>query len=117
MTMISTLYTGFIKPYLANFEIKEGTVMFPSIDFLLAKTAITIVIICYAFFPVKMKSARQSSEFSKFLQETYNDLLVQRRTELLSKIKEERITEYLEKRKQKLGAREFEGINQRNKIC
>lgn len=77
--------------------------MFPSIDFLLAKTAITIVIICYAFLLVKMKSASESSEFSKLLQETYNDLLVQRRTELLGKIKEERITEYLDRRKQKLG--------------
>lgn len=77
--------------------------MFPSIDFLLAKTAITIVIICYVFLLVKMKSASESSEFSKLLQETYNDLLVQRGTELLGKIKEERITEYLGRRKQKLG--------------
>jgi regulator of sirC expression with transglutaminase-like and TPR domain len=77
--------------------------MFSSIDFLLAKTAITIAITCYAFFLVKMKSASESSEFSKLLQETHNDLLVQRRTELLSKIKEERITEYSDRRKQKLG--------------
>ena len=76
--------------------------MFPSIDFLLATTAIIIVIICYALLLVKMKPASESSEFSKLLQETYEDLSVQRRMELLEKIKEERIKEYLNRRKQKL---------------
>jgi hypothetical protein len=49
-----------------------------------------------------MKPASESSEFSKLLQETCEDLSVQRRMELLEKIKEERIREYLDRRKQKL---------------
>jgi len=49
-----------------------------------------------------MKPASESSEFFKLLQETYEDLSVQRRKELLEKIKEERIKEYLDRRKQKL---------------
>jgi hypothetical protein len=77
--------------------------MFPSIDFLLATTAIIIVIICYVLLLAKLKPANESSEFSKLLQETYEDLSVQRRMELLEKIKEERIKEYLDKRKRKLG--------------
>ena len=77
--------------------------MFPSIDFLLATTAIIIVIICYVLLLAKLKPANDSSEFSKLLQETYEDLSVQRRMELLEKIKEERIKEYLDKRKRKLG--------------
>ena len=60
--------------YLTNFEINEGDGMFPSIDFLLATTAIIIVIICYALLLVKMKPASESSEFFKLLQETYEDL-------------------------------------------
>ena len=77
--------------------------MFPSIDFLLATTAIIIVIICYVLLLAKLKPANDSSEFSKLLQETYEDLSVQRRMELLEKIKEERIKEYLDKRKRKIG--------------
>jgi len=77
--------------------------MFPSIDFLLATTAIIIVIICYVLLLAKLKPANDSSEFSKLLQETYEDLSVQRRMELLEKIKEERIKEYLDRRKRKLG--------------
>ena len=89
--------------YLANFETNEGNDMFPSIDFLLATTAIIIVIICYVLLLAKLKPANDSSEFSKLLQETYEDLSVQRRMELLEKIKEERIKEYLDRRKRKLG--------------
>ena len=77
--------------------------MFPSIDFLLATTAIIIVIICYVLLLAKLKPANDSSEFSKLLQGTYEDLSVQRRMELLEKIKEERIKAYLDKRKRKLG--------------
>jgi hypothetical protein len=77
--------------------------MFPSIDFLLATTAIIIVIICYVLLLAKLKPANDSSEFSKLLQETYEDLSVQRRMELLEKIKEERIKEYWDRRKRKLG--------------
>ena len=89
--------------YLANFETNEGNDMFPSIDFLLATTAIIFVIICYVLLLAKLKPANDSSEFSKLLQETYEDLSVQRRMELLEKIKEERIKEYLDRRKRKLG--------------
>jgi hypothetical protein len=73
--------------------------MFPSIDFSLATTATIIVIICYVLLLVKMKSPNKSSEFSKLnthIQETYEDLSGQRRIELLEKIKEERIKEYLD---------------------
>jgi hypothetical protein len=77
--------------------------MFHSIDFLLATTAIIIVIICYVLLLAKLKPANESSEFSKLLQETYEDLSVQRRMEFLEKIKEERIKEYLDRRKRKLG--------------
>jgi len=49
----------------------------------LAKAAIIIVIICYALLLVKLKPAKEPSEFSKLLQETYEDLSVQRRMELL----------------------------------
>ena len=88
--------------YFADFEIKKGNSMFPSMDFLLATTAIVIIMICYIILVGKLKPANESSEFSKLLQETYEDLSVQRRKELLEKIKEERIKEYLDRRKQKL---------------
>ena len=89
--------------YLADFETNKGDGMYPSIDFLLATTAIVIIIICYIILVSKLKPANESSEFSKLLQETYEDLSVQRRTELLEKVKEERIKEYLDRRKRKLG--------------
>ena len=63
--------------YLANFEANEWNGMFPSMDFLLATTAIVIVIICYVLLFAKLKPANESSEFSKLLQETYEDLSVQ----------------------------------------
>ena len=81
--------------------------MFSSINFWLATTAIAIIIVCYILLLVKSKSANESSDFSDFLellQETDENLSVTRRRELLEKIKEERIREYLDKRKQK-----FEG--------
>ena len=75
--------------------------MFPSIDFLLATTAIVIMIVCYVLLLIKLKSAKESSEFSKLLQETYEDLSVKRRAELLGKIREERIKEYLERKRKR----------------
>lgn len=76
--------------------------MFPPIDVLLATTAIVTIVICYISLLFKLKRSNESSEFSKLLQETYEDLSVQRRMELLEKIKEERIKEYLDRRKRKL---------------
>jgi len=75
--------------------------MFPPIDFLLATTAVVIIIICYALLLAKLKPPDESSEFSELVEDTYEGLPVQRRTELLEKIKEERIKEYLDKRKRK----------------
>jgi len=87
--------------YLTNFETKKGNSMFPSIDFLLATTAIIIIIICYIILVGKLKTEKESSEFSKLLEETYEDLSEQRRMELLEKIKEERIKEYLGRKRRK----------------
>ena len=75
--------------------------MFPSIYFLLATTAIVIIIICYVLLLAKLKLTDESSEISKLLQETYEDISEQRRTEMLEKIKEERIKEYLDRKKRK----------------
>jgi len=75
--------------------------MFPPIDFLLATTAVFIIIICYALLLAKLKPANESSEISKLLQETYEDVPVQRRMEMLEKAKEERIKEYLNRKKRK----------------
>lgn len=87
--------------YFANLETNKGDDMFPSVGFLLATTAIVIIVICYVLLVVKLKPANESSEFSKLLQETYEDLSAQRRMELLDKIKEERIKEYLDRKKRK----------------
>ena len=75
--------------------------MFPSIYFLLATIAIVIIIICYALLLAKLKLTDESSEISKLLEETYGDISEQRRTEMLEKIKEERIKEYLDRKKRK----------------
>ena len=75
--------------------------MFPSIYFLLATIAIVIIIICYVLLLAKLKLTDESSEISKLLQETYEDISEQRRTEMLEKIKEERIKEYLDRKKRK----------------
>jgi len=75
--------------------------MFPSIYFLLATTAIVIIIICYILLLAKLNRTNESSEISELLQEANEDLSVQRRTELLEKIKEERIQEYLDRKKRK----------------
>jgi len=88
--------------YLADSETNEGNGMFLSIDFLLATTAIAIMIVCYVILVSKLKPANETSEFSKLLQETYEELPVQRRMEMLEKAKEERIKEYLNRKKRKL---------------
>jgi len=75
--------------------------MLPSIYLLLATTAIAIIIICYILLLAKMKLTNESSENSEVLKETNEDLSIQRRTELLEKIKEERIQEYLDRKKRK----------------
>jgi len=78
--------------------------MFSSIYFWLATAAIVIIIVCYFLILVKLKPANETSEPSKLLQENNENLSVQRRMEMLEKIKEERIKEYLDKRKRKLGS-------------
>ena len=74
--------------------------MFSYIDFWLATTAILIIIVCYILL-VKFKPANESSDFSELLQETSENLSVTRRRELLEKYKEERIKEYLHRKKRK----------------
>jgi len=59
------------------------------------------MIVCYVILVAKLKPANETSEFSQLLQETYEELPVQRRMEMLEKAKEERIKEYLDRRKQK----------------
>ena len=99
--------------YLANFETNNGkhtakvNTMFPSIDFLLATTAIFIIIVCYAVLLVKLKTSNESfesSDFLELLQETEENLSVSRRKELLEKIKEERIKEYLNRKRKSNGS-------------
>jgi len=77
--------------------------MFPLTGFLLATTAVVIMIVCYVVLLVKLKPSNELSENFDFseLQENDESLSVQRRTELLEKIKEERIKEYLDRRKRK----------------
>ncbi len=87
--------------YLANFENNKGGGMFLPVDFLLATVAIVIILICYVLLLVKLKKVDESSELSKLFEETYKDLSAQRRKELLEKIKEERIKEYLGRKKRK----------------
>jgi uncharacterized protein YaaW (UPF0174 family) len=63
------------------------------------------MISCYVILLAKLKPANESlesSEFSKLLQKTYEEMPAQRRMEMLEKVKEERIKEYLNRKKQKL---------------
>ena len=79
-------------------------VMISSTTFWLVTTAIIILIACYIIFLVKFKSAEESSDFSglpELLLETSENLPAKRRRELLEKIKEERIKEYLDHKKRK----------------
>ncbi len=88
--------------------------MSSSINFWLATTAVILFIAYYILFLVKLESANESSGFSDFskllletgdpdfsdlLQEPSENLHASRRTELLEKIKEERIKEYLDHKK------------------
>jgi len=76
--------------------------MFSSIDFLLATMAIVIVIVCYVVLLVKLKTPNESfesSDFLELLQENEENLSVSRREELLEKYKEERVKEYLSKKR------------------
>jgi len=86
--------------------------MISSTTFWVVTTAIIILIACYIIFLVKFKSANESSDFSglpEIPQETSDDLLLEtsenlptkRRRELLEKIREERIKEYLDHKKRK----------------
>jgi uncharacterized membrane protein (DUF106 family) len=77
-------------------------VMFSPINFWLATTAIVIILVCYILILAKLKPANESSEFAESLQETYEELSVQRRSEMLEKIKEERIKEYLDRKRRKI---------------
>jgi bifunctional DNA-binding transcriptional regulator/antitoxin component of YhaV-PrlF toxin-antitoxin module len=76
--------------------------MFSPINFWLATTAIVIILVCYILILAKLKPANESSEFAESLQETYEELSVQRRSEMLEKIKEERIKEYLDRKRRKI---------------
>jgi hypothetical protein len=98
--------------YLADPEIKNGSGMSPSEQFLLAKAVIIVIVICASLLFLKFGSENESSEFSgelKLLQETSDELLpgnsenlsAERRRELLEEIKEERIKEYLYQKKRK----------------
>ena len=87
--------------------------MISSTTFWVFTTGIIVLIACYIIFLVKFKSAEESSDFSslhQLLLETSDDLLLEtsenlptkRRRELLERIKEERIKEYLDHKKRKL---------------
>ena len=78
--------------------------MFSSINFWLATTAIAAIMVCYILLLFKIKPANESSDFSDFfelLQDNGKNLSVTRRRELLEKYKEERIKEYLHRKKRK----------------
>jgi hypothetical protein len=86
--------------------------MISSTTFWVFTTGIIVLIVCYIIFLVKFKSAEESSEFSSLPElflETSDDLLLEtsenlptkRRRELLERIKEERIKEYLDHKKRK----------------
>ena len=87
--------------------------MLDSTTFWLGTTAIVVLLGCYVLFMIKFELKNKSSDFSDFpdlLQETDDTLLlrtsedisVQRREELLEKIKEERIKEYLYQKKRRM---------------
>lgn len=87
-------------------------VLISSPIFWLAVTAVVILIACCIMFLIKFKSKNESSDFTvepELLQETSDELLLEtsenlsatRRKELLEKIKEERIKEYLDQKKRK----------------
>jgi len=90
--------------------------MISSTSFWLATAAVILLIACYVLFLVKFKPAKESSDFSDFskllpettdsdfsdlLQEPSENLPAKRRMELLEKIKEDRIKEYLDHKKRR----------------
>ena len=86
--------------------------MSPFEDLFLAKAVIIIIVICAGLLFLKLGAADESSDFSgelKLLQETSDELLLEysenlsaeRKRELLEKIREERIKEYLDQKKRK----------------
>jgi len=87
-------------------------VLFPYTLLFLVTTAIIILIVCCIKLLVNFKSANESYDFSvepELPQETSDELILktnenlsaERRRELLEKIKEERIKEYLYQKKRK----------------
>ena len=79
--------------------------MISSQTFWVFTTAIIILIVFYIVFLVKLKSPNESSDFSglpELLLETSENLPTKLRRELLERIKEERIKEYLDHKKRKL---------------
>jgi hypothetical protein len=86
--------------------------MSPSEQFLLAKAVIIIIVMCAGLLFLKFGLADESSDFSgelELLQETSDELILrnsenlsaERRRELLEKIKEDRIKDYLYQKKRK----------------
>ena len=110
---VSALHTPkSLNLYLANPGIRDGNGMSPSEDFLLAKAVIIIIVVCSGLLFLKFGSANESSDFSgkpKLPQESSDELLLrdsenlsdEQKGELLEKIKEERIKEYLYQKKRK----------------
>ena len=86
--------------------------MSPSEQFLLGKAIIIIIVMCAGLLFLKFGLADESPDFSgelELLQETSDELILrnsenlsaERRKELLEKIKEERIKDYLYQKKRK----------------
>ncbi len=87
--------------------------MLDSPNFWLGTTAIVVLISCYVLFMIKFRLKNESSDFpdlSDSLQEIKDELLpgaskdlpAKRRDELLEKIKEQRIREYLDEKKRRM---------------
>ncbi len=87
--------------------------MVDSTHFLLSTIAVVVLIACYFLFIVKLRLKKESPDSSvvpSSLQETKDELLLatskdlsaKRREELLEKIKEQRIKEYLYEKKRKM---------------
>ena len=75
------------------------------IDFVLVTAAIVTLIICYVIILAKLKPSNESSEnlvFPLTPQENNENISRQRRKEMLEKIKEEKIKEYYNRKKQKI---------------
>jgi len=78
--------------------------VFSSTNLWLAITAIAILMVCYILILFKLKPSNEPADLSissESPQEIPENFSPTRRTELLEKIKEERIKEYLDKRKRK----------------